>query len=68
MLKDTEESVQQDLQPDGCGLSPIQHQTGNVKHDIGLYHFHRHPEVINVPVSKLSKAGKTEEREIYEFF
>ena len=51
MLKDAEQAIQEDLEADGRGMGPVQHQAGDVEDDVGLDHLHRHPEVVNVAIS-----------------
>ena len=40
VLEDAEEAIEEDLETDGCRLAPVQHQTGNVEHDVGLHDLH----------------------------
>lgn len=40
LLQHTEEPVQQDFQANWDGLSPIEHQAADIKHDVGLNNLH----------------------------
>ena len=42
VLEDAEEAIEEDLETDGCRLAPVQHQTGDVEHDVGLDDLHLH--------------------------
>lgn len=55
MLQDAEESVQENLETHRSGLGPVEHQAGDVEHDVGLHDLHLHPEVVGVLVAELVK-------------
>lgn len=40
LLQDAEETVQQDLEPHRHRLRPVEHQTADVKHHVGLHDLH----------------------------
>ena len=52
MLQDTEESVEEDLEANGRGVGTVQHQTGDVEHDVGLDNLHIHAQVQQVLVAE----------------